>query len=264
MDLVVWTGPVNLQQAAGATVEGAVAKAFPCTGDQAPLCSTFSWSLKDAQARRLPALVKKCGLDISSVGDIFLGAFSAGGGVLRDIFSSPEDRRRLRYVHNADATYSSWNVTRTSPIINDWVIQWGAEVAMGDGSQLWTATASPSPNFDNPTGVETLREIRHQIELRTGMNFEKLTSFYGIDPAPENAYKLGNVIFAEYPLAPLYHGGHAAHAAKIWQAIMLPWLTKLREGGGGGEPVPPGWQAGAVGLGGVLAYLLLRWYRSRA
>jgi hypothetical protein len=251
-------------------------KAFPCKGDTAPLCSAFSWSLKDAAGRRLPILASKCGLNLADVGDIFLGAFSAGGGVLRDIFSSPEDRKRLRYVHNADATYSSRGPDGR-PVINDWVVTWGAEVATGDGSQLWTATASPSANFGMPTGVETLQEIRRQIELRTGRQFEKLDSFYGIDPAPAAAYKLGNVIFAEYPMEPLAHGGHATILAKkVWQQIMWPWLDALRKGGGGGggelPPVlPPGaepeaepwWKAAAFAAGGIVAYLILRWYRGR-
>ena len=274
-DLVVWTGPVNLQQAAGATVPGAVEKAFPCVGAQGtPLCSSFAWSLRDAAGRRLPALAQKCGLRLDDVDDVFLGAFSAGGGVLREIWSNVEDRRRLRYCHSADATYSSWNAGKTAPIINEWVIQWGVDVATGDGSQLWTATASPSPNYGAPTGVETLREIRRQIELRTGREFQRLSSFYGIEPAPEAAYKLGNVIFAEYALEPLFHGHHADQlAAKVWQGIMQPWLAELRRGGGGVVTPPPGgqpagaseelpwWAAAAFAAGGLAAYLLWRWYR---
>lgn len=273
-DLVVWTGPVNLQQAAGATVEGAIAKAFPCTGDREPRCSEFSWSLKDASGRRLPTLASKCGTSLDAVGDIFLGAFSAGGGVLRDIVSTPEDRARIRFLHNADATYSSWaDAAKTTPLINSWWVDWGEHVANGDGSQLWVATASPSPNYGLPSGVETLREMRHQIEERVGRSFTKLTSFWNIDPAPENAYQLGNIVFAEYPMEPLAHGGHAnVLAKKVWQQIMWPWLAELRRGTEpvplppGTEPVPtePGWdmtwwQAGALGLGGLTAWLVYKY-----
>ncbi len=271
-DLVVWTGPVNLQQAAGATVTGALAKAFPCVGAlSTPLCSDFSWSLKTADGRRLPQLAARCGTSLDAVGDLFLGAFSAGGAVVRDLVSNEVDRARVRAVMLADATYSgAWvDHEHRTPLVNDFWIQWGERLANGPGDQLWVATASPSPNFDQATGVETLAEIRRQIELRTGNTFTKLDHFYGVSPGPEAAYQLGSIVFAEYPLDPLGHGGHVEIAGQVWQKILWPWLNRLRAGGGGQlpgqepveQPVELGgmmMRAGAAALGVLVGRAVVR------
>ena len=107
-----------------------------------------------------------------------------------------------------------------------------------DGPRMLVATASPVPNVSVATpgavwasGVENLRELRRQIELRTGRSFSQLDHFFGITPAPAAAYQLGNVILAEYPLEPLGHK-HTQIAGQVWQSIIQPWLDGQLPGPG--------------------------------
>ena len=79
---VLWFGPVNLTQVPGATVPGAYARAMPCVADGSPSCGQIADSWLDGAGRRLPRLLQKVGRDEGTAGDLFLGAFSAGGSAV--------------------------------------------------------------------------------------------------------------------------------------------------------------------------------------
>lgn len=226
-DLVVWFGPVADFQVPGATVPGAERKFFGCYGkDKSPVCSDIAWSFHDVDGRSLPRMVKMAtDHTIEETGDIFLGAFSAGGGVVRDILRNEHDPVRIKAIMFSDATYSSaWaDKKKRIPIVQDSLIRWCVRLVEGPGDQLFVATASPAPNYNYATGVEVLRELRNQVELNTGQKFEELGHFYGIKPAPDHAYRLGTVILAEYPMEPIGHK-HTEIAPQVWQNILLPWL----------------------------------------
>ena len=239
-DLVIWTGPVNLMQVPGATVPGAIERALPCTGDGSspPKCSDMAEALRYAgQGSMLRGMAGRAGTSLEEVDDVFVGAFSAGGTVVKRMVANRDDRRRITAVMLSDATYSgAWaDIKIRRPVVQPEWVDFGCEVAQGTG-KLWVATASPSPNYTWATGVECLREIRRQIEERLGQRFERLDHFYGVYPPPEYAYKLGNVIFAEYPMKPLGHG-HTKIADQVWQKVLWPWLE--RRGGVGPVPPPP-------------------------
>jgi hypothetical protein len=235
-DLVVWTGPVALWQVPGATVPGAVEYNRPCTGDGSspPKCADVAYQWGYGGGSMLPGLAQAAGLSMDAVGDVFLGAFSAGGALYRRLLENPTDRRRVKALLLADATYASWADQRNRiPAVHQALVDFGVELA-GSSDQLWVATASPSPNYNLPTGVEVLREYRKRIEEQTGRQFERLGDFFGVDPQPDAAYRLGNVVFAEYPMKPLGHG-HTKIADQIWQRILWPWLIAQRQG----RPEPP-------------------------
>jgi len=224
-DLVAWFGPVAQFQVPGATVPGAREKFFGCHGaHQAPICNDIAWSFHDADGRSLPTMAARAGVPDGELGDVFLGAFSAGGKVVRRLLFDPRDRARVRAVLLSDATYAGWrDPAARIPLVQAQLVRFGAECSSGTSGQLFVATASPSPNFALPTGVEVLQQLRREIEEATGRSFKRIEPFYGIDPAPENAYKLGDVILAEYPMKPLGHK-HTEIAPQLWQRILLPWL----------------------------------------
>lgn len=278
-DLVAWFGPVAEFQVPGATVPDATKRFYQCVGALGkPVCHEVAWSFTGADKHSVPGLLSRSGVAEADVRDIFLGAFSAGGGVVRHLLFQPADRQRVRAVLLSDATYSGeWaDKARRIPFVNQTWVEWGAEVATGDGSQLWVATASPSPNFDKATGVEVLQEIRRQLEERLGRRFERLAHFYGVEPAPAAAYKLGNVVLAEYPLEPLGHA-HTQIAPQVWQKILWPWLEALRSGrpapGGPEDALPRGeaepptemawWVAMALGASALASWLLVKFLRRR-
>lgn len=247
-DVVFWTGPVGLFQVPGATVyddpDPPVEIAVGCTGDGSspPRCSDLAWSLRSGGGGSiLDGMVERAGASPSEVRDVFVGAFSAGGGVVKRMLQNVEDAERVRAVLLSDATYSgAWaDKSRRIPVVSRELVDFGVRVATGPGDQLWVATASPSPNKQWATGVEVLREYQRQIEERTGRQFERLGHFYGVEPAPDEAYQLGTVIFAYYPMEPLGHG-HTEVAPEVWKRILWPWLDELREGPKPPGPEPPG------------------------
>jgi hypothetical protein len=239
-DLVAWFGPVADFQVPGATVPGAREKFFGCHGAfRPPICNDIAWSFKGTDGRSLPGMVRRAGTTMDETGRIFLGAFSAGGKVVRRLLFESEDRARIKAVLLSDATYASWrDAQKRIPLVQDQLVRFGAEVATGRSGQLFVATASPSPNFELPTGVEVLRQLRAEIEERVGARFSRLDHFFGIEPAPEAAYRLGDVILAEYPMEPLGHK-HTEIAPQVWQKILLPWLAQPEAGPETEQPPEP-------------------------
>lgn len=191
------------------------------------------------------SLLSRAKVRFEDLGDLFFGAFSAGGSIVKRLMSNKEYRDITTAVMLSDATYvgRQWvdKKNEVSASIPGFVT-YGAEVANGPGDQLFVATASPILNYEGPSGVHVLRAIRRDIEKATGRKFTKLDHFFGIDPAPDAAYQLGNVILAEYPLKPLGHG-HFSVAPQTWGKILQPWLDKgkgpLASPGGLEPPVPP-------------------------
>ena len=221
--LTFWTGPVSYDQTKGAVLPGTSHKVIECSGaTKLPYCRDVSTSMLSSDGRRMPALLDKLGVD--SADPIVLAAFSAGGRLVRDLVSRPEDRLLVRAVMLADATYSDGKSGSRPEVSPDWV-DFGVFCSDRENGRLWVATASPSPNGTRPTAVETIIEIMRQVSERTGQAFTELEGFYGIEPAPTAAYRLGNVLFANYPLEPLHHGGHVDLATQTFSKILAPWLA---------------------------------------
>ncbi len=270
-DAVIWTGPVNFKQAGpDATLPDAYEINVGCHGDRPPHCPTLP--------SRLAAVLGRRNLMVDDVRDVVIGAFSAGGSLVKRMLMHEPDRKRVTAVHLADATYTAaWKdkARRIPPPIEGFV-RYALDAI--DGPHMLVATASPSPNGPWSTGVENLQSMRAEIEARSGRQFEELTNFYDIDPQPDHAYKLGNVILAEYPMKPLGHG-HVSIAGQVWNNIIKPWLATSRD-----QPVTPpvepgqpptvpstpapsrGMSAGSIALFGVATlagYAAVRWLSAR-
>ncbi len=249
-DLVVWTGPVGLFQVPGCTIPGANNYNPSCCGKAEASCTTVCqqvvWSWSDEQSRHLPLLATNAGMpNLEETGDIVLGAFSAGGRVVRETVGNPIDAARVRAVMLADATYADWaDAAKTKPQVNPFWLVWAEAVLASNGQKMWIATASTSPDQDRANGVQVLQAIRAAIEERTGQKFVEIPDFYGIQPRPTAAYRLGNIIFAEYPKEQVPHGDQVKLQPQIWNVILLPWLAQVKSG------VVPGFEvsSGSSGL----------------
>lgn len=223
MSVTFWTGPVSTLQSQQAVVPGSVHKVIECRGkDWTLVCKSLAASLLDANGRRVPALLSRLGVQDDG-SDLYVGAFSAGGPVARSLLLHPEDAARVRAIMLADATYSDGWTPDHRPILNpDWLAV-AKRSALG-ADTLFVATAGPSPNYGLPTSRDVLGELRRQIEEQTGLGFTLLSHFFGVTPVPDAAYRLGNVVLAEYSLKPLAHGGHVTIAGAVWKQILIPWL----------------------------------------
>jgi hypothetical protein len=193
-------------------------------------------------------MLSSLGLSEPTVDELYIGAYSAGGSVAKRLAESEQDRRKIRVMHLADATYTSqWEseAVRRPPAIEGFV-KYALDAI--DGPHLLVATASPVPNGYWATGVENLQRLREEVEKRSGHQFEKVE--LELSPSPEAAYQLGNVILAEYPYVPLAHN-HQQLSGQIWHTIVLPWLDSSTARPGFGPVV-------VATIGGMVGFLLGR------
>lgn len=230
MDLVVWSGPVNKAQVPGATIEGAREHFFGCLGNvtNQPHCPTLANSWLDADGRRLPGMLRTIGLNEADVDNIYYGAYSAGGSLVKRLLMHPKDRAKVRGVMLADATYSSGG---TSP--NPTPIEGFTRYALDAmrGGKMLVATVSNSPNMRYGSGSEVLAATRKEIERRSGRKFSAGGEL-AVSDQPNTLHTLGpSVIFADYGSKGGGHGYHPRIAPEFWQNVLQPWA------GGAGRPL---------------------------
>lgn len=236
-ELVLWTGPVSKSQVDGATVEGAKELYLGCRGDQ----GSWAWCPGLGQALRPAPSLLAARAGAPSLEAIYMGAFSAGGSLLKRLLEEEPYRELTAAVHLADATYTSQWVdasSRIPPAIEGFV-RYGVDVAQGPGDKLFIATASPTPNKNWASGVENLLAIEKEIERRTGLKFVERDDLFGIGPTAERVSQLGNVVFGYYPGSPLGHAGHTKLAGPLWEQVIQPWVSRGRGPIDGSGPAPP-------------------------
>lgn len=241
---VLWAGPVNFSQVGAARVPGAAEVNLTCTGDGSPTCGQIADSFL-SEGRRLPGILAAAGADPDS--PVVVGAFSAGGSVAKRIGLSAADRAQVVAMMLADATYTTTGATGAE---EGYVLY--AMDAATDSSKLFVSTASSSPNKSHPSGIETQRILRAEVERRLGQDFRQTDpNALGVDPAPAAAWKLGNALFLEYPDVP--HGQQVTVLAeRVWAATLLPWLDGSALTGASPRLL------GALALGVGAGYLLWR------
>jgi len=239
----IWFGPVNLAQVKGSVLPSSTALNLQCKGDGAPSCAQTAdaWL---ASGRRLPKAMAALQQPPPAPGDeLALGAFSAGGSVVKRLLLAPEDLAPVKVVTLADATYTDWQGPGI-PVPPEGFVLYGLDVLAAGGSKLFIATASSNAPISKgvalPSGSKTLESIRLAIEARSGQRFSP-TTIPGVSPAPVAAWRLGNILFADYQ-ATVPHASHATVLApQLWQQVVLPWrATRPPEhgssGGGGAGP----------------------------
>jgi hypothetical protein len=164
--------------------------------------------------------------------DVYFGAFSAGGSLLKRLLENPAYRKMVTGVFLADATYtSSWeNAQQRIPPVIQGFADYAVDVVNSGGSKIFVATASINPNKTWATGIENLDRIMVDVEEQTGRSFERIPHFFGVtNPAgivPEYVYKLGNVIFAEFSGNSDFGHGQTKIQDQVWQKILHPWLAQ--------------------------------------
>ena len=244
MTSVLWSGPFAPFQAPGATIPGAALASLPCKGDGSPSCGQIANAMVDAEGRRLPNLLRS-GLIIPEPGppidsedpDLCLGAFSAGGSLVKRVCLSAADRAAIRVVALADATYAGW-LPNGQPEAPEGFVLYALDALTGP--HLVVATASSSPNGQHPNGSQVLEAIKNEVERRSGLAFEEGGELVGVDPQPARVWHLGGVVLADYQ-GLVTHGQHATVLApQIWQNVIAPWLAgETRPGPRETAPAPP-------------------------
>lgn len=260
--VVMWTGPLNLAQVPGATVPGARELNFGCTGNGVdgngkvvPQCSVVgaSWGGVDG-------MLHAGGVDPSTVGDVFLGGFSAGGGALNALLSTAPSRARVKFAHYADAIGGQ--------AVNEALVAYGVD-CLATGRQALVVTSSNATGPYRPVpGNVGLRMAVDALRQRTGAPLEETdgSPWAGlVSPVPVRLYHTGSVWLADYE--GLIGHDHVSIAPAVWQRVMLPWLG-AEHGAEHGEPATslPGSPVGSSGafntvlfaLAGLAGYTLAR------
>lgn len=217
--VVLFAGPINSMQAPQATIDGARRHFFTCTGDgiQPPKCLDLI-SLSDG-GRMLPGFLRRAGFDEASVGDIYLGAFSAGGQIWKRLLQNDQDRARVTGVMLHDAAYETG--TEADPRYTEGYVRFGLD-ALADPKKFMLMTASKNPNFKYQSGAATLRATVAEIEKRSGKQLDTTASLPAGLPKPARLWSKGsNIWLAQYD--DIGHNGLAGNAGLFWQQLLQPW-----------------------------------------
>jgi len=223
---VIWCGPVSAAQRAGATVAGAAEHFVSCTGAE---CRAKGEALGERDGRHLPALLRQLGIDIDEPDlELYVGAFSAGGSLVKVLLRHADDRALVRGVLLADATYELAGVD-SRPAASPSLVEYAAE-AFERGDRFFLATASANANNyqgqAQPSGADTLERIVYDLETRLGR--PPVTSNYVEhvdDLQVRHVWSFArNVQLVD--LGSAYR--HEEHATKIaprlWPALLQPWI----------------------------------------
>lgn len=242
-NLVIWAGPVNAVQVPGATVADAIQKFLPCTGDgkaaggaSAQRCGDLAVS---SGGRILPGILARLGLREDEVGDIYLGAFSAGGHIWKRLLMSPEDRARIKGVMLHDAAYETG--TSKSPLPTQGYVEFALD-ALKDPSKfmLMTASIGANPSTEQKgvyyqSGAETMRSTIDAINHRSNYAIQEAGLLPEGLPNPSRLWTAGkNLYFAQYNN--VGHGGHANMAPLFWENLLQPWVSRVPGSGIEEEP----------------------------
>ncbi|MBK8257474.1 MAG: hypothetical protein IPK82_33000 [Polyangiaceae bacterium] len=216
---VIWFGPVNGFQVKGATLPGVTPRFVTCTGDGSdggPTCADRAEAWRDATGRRLPTLFKRLKINPADVSQLTLGAFSAGGQIIKRLGLDALDRAQIHAVLLSDATYTiEWLNQKqgtTKPI--EGFLKLALDY-INDG-RLFLATASAAPNKAYPSGAQSLLGLKTGIEQASGLTFDPAEDdplWADLKP-PVRAFRLKNVIFADFGMS-YKHGEHATLLAPI-------------------------------------------------
>lgn len=225
---------------------GAVEHYFVCTGNGAPPPACRSFYETDASGRYLPKLLARAGLSEDSVGRIFLGSFSAGGGLWKRVLSVPADRARITAAVLGDSAYEA--APPNNPVPVEGYVQFALEV-MGDQNKFFFASVSsnPNPSTEQPgvvyaSGSQTLAATRAEIERRSGRSF-RVGGSLPLSYQPDALYTIGNnLIFADFGqtrgASSQAHQFHANSAPDFWRNILQPWLAQSGAGRSTGDVWP--------------------------
>lgn len=268
MDVTIWLGPIHHPMADNCTAPGStLLEPVLCyEGSNGPQCPALASQFRDPSGRTLPRLLAAAGVDIADVTSVYLGSFSAGYTLAKQILGNQEDRTLVRVVTLADSSYSTG--TPSAPVPIEPYVQYGLDVLASGGSKLFIGTASTNVGAGKPTPAAVLFAIADAIASRGGAAVTRSApALDALTPPPLESASIGQTImFGNWGgQGRLAHNDHRdVLMPAIWQSIVDPWAKTSPVSG----PVlgMPRWAAGmiaaVVGFAGTLAVIPL-WRKMR-
>lgn len=244
MNVTIWVGPVFQSHAEKCVgYDSTLVAPYECYAPARAgkvYCPNMARGYVDANGRVLPTLLADHGVDVKDVNNVYIGSFSAGFSVARQILMSDQDRALVRVVALADSSYSSG--TNTNPDPTEGYVRYGLDCLKGD--KLFVASASTNASGTNPSCADVLWAVAKEIGRRSGVApVVDQSPLQNLDPPPVTTISCGpTVMFGNWGgQARLAHNDHRDRLAPvIWSQIVNPWAQRVLQPGRPPVPVPPG------------------------
>lgn len=240
MNATIWLGPVLQAQAEKCVgYDSTLVEPYLCYAPRQTgkaYCPDLAHGYVDANGRVLPMLLADHGVNVADVQNVYIGSFSAGFSIARQILMSDQDRALVRVVALADSSYSSG--TNTNPDPTEGYVRYGLDCLKGD--KLFIATASTNASGTNPSCADVLWAVANEIGRRSGQApVVDASPLQSLDPPPVTTISCGpTVLFGNWGgQTRLAHNDHRDKLAPIvWSTLVNPWAESILKP----PPGPPG------------------------
>ena len=227
MDLVIFAGPVIVKPAFREIPWERPTDIVAISGSGSSYFGNLGAQLRDEQGRILPSLLRRyAGVERSEIDRLSLTAWSAGWGLLNQVFKDPRDRAEVDACVASDASFGTGLTGYEA---------YAADAINGDAlmvSHTTNNSANPALGIMK-TGRETWVEIQEHAIAISGCRCEprEIDARPPMPPASGGVWKTGSRLFwYDYvaPGSPAGHGNdfsHAEHhdlAVEAWTAYLVP------------------------------------------
>lgn len=227
MDVVIYAGPVVLKRAFQEIEWDRPTRLVEVQGAGSSNFQSMAYSLRSSE-RILPQLLRKyVGMDRSEIGKLALCSYSAGWGLLNEVFRIDADRDEVDAAVLSDSAFGG-------PLL-------GMEAMAADamrGRQLMVVTnTNNAANWAagiHKTARETVVEMMTGARelANVGRDFRGVTVREPLTQPSGGAWKIGQCYWLDYvaPGSPpgsgndYTHGEHHDLAAPTWEAYLVPYL----------------------------------------
>jgi len=255
--VVVFAGPVIVKPAFDAIAWGRPTRIVPVVGAGSSYFQQLAASLR-RDGRILPSLLERyVGMPRSEIGRLVLCSYSAGWGLLNEIFQVDADRADVNACVLSDSAFGG-PLRGHEAFAADAI--WGRKLMVLTNSNNAANAALGIMKTARETVTELLDDARDQSGALLG--FHRVQVRAPLTVPSGGAWRLGKCFWLDYvqPGAAdntgndYTHGEHHDLAAAVWQAYLVPYLS--------GWPIVFPWGyvlggAAAVG-GGYWGYRKLR------
>lgn len=231
MDYTIWFGPVSIDQVRNACIPGSTLKVVQVTNKATAQPLLDKW--RNSEGSYVPGLLQDLGITLGSEDALFVGSFSAGHNIVKQITKSPLDRSFIRGLVLVDSEQSAWadEATRTAAIPLGYKAF--AQDAIVDPNKLFVASSgnTTGPGFAQSTDtINTMWAALESEGYRASNGSQWVPP--GFSPPPVSVRSFNNFITLEY-LNTISHEDHVRKlAAPLWQQVVSPWYAA--------HPVTPG------------------------
>lgn len=236
VDYTIWFGPVFEGQVRDAVLGGSKLRVVQVKNNATAQPYLARW--RNAAGDYIPGMLKDLKIDTTTLGSLFIGSFSAGHNLAKQVTRSVADRSMIRGLVLADSEQSGWaDAKHVKAVIPPGYLDFARDAATSD-DKLFVSTAGTGTSSEYAPSSATMHDIVEKLRS------EGLSIQDGSDLVPSTFEPKPSSIAGAKGFASLdYQGriGHEDHVLKlaplVWQQIVTPWYSRLPQGGVAFVPV---------------------------